>query len=171
MQINFTWIKNKKSVYLISKNKKPNDMSYLEQQLKKLEEVASNPNLNGGIYKSLALFISTSDELLKKQEVLGNTAVGLGISKEDVFRELESIRVNFEKSFGFVLEASDNFGSKFESRKNSPSTGPKFRRQLAKFMESYRGKFLVQKWWAWIIYSRFILLFLLNPQNASQIHV
>ena len=120
-------------------------MSYLEQQLKKLEEVASNPNLNGGIYKSLALFISTSDELLKKQEVLGNTAVGLGISKENVFRELESIRVNFEKSFGFVLEASDNFGSKFESRKSSPSTGPKFRRQLAKFMESYRGKFLVQK--------------------------
>ena len=120
-------------------------MSYFEQQLKKLEEIASNPNLNGGIYMSLSLFISTSDELIKKKDLIKDTRTGFGISKEDAFREIESIRVNFEKTFGFALEASDNFGSKFESRRNSPSTSGKFRKNLSKFMESYRGKFLVQK--------------------------
>ena len=120
-------------------------MSYFEQQLKKLEEIASNPNLNGGIYMSLSLFISTSDELIKKKDLIKDTGSGFGISKEDAFREIESIRVNFEKTFGFTLETSDNFGSKFETRRNSPSTSAKLRKNLAKFMESYRGKFLAQK--------------------------
>ena len=120
-------------------------MSYFEQQLKKLEEIASNPNLNGGIYMSLSLFISTSDELLKKKDLIKDAGSGFGISKEDAFREIESIRVNFEKTFGFALETSDNFGSKFETRRNSPSTSAKLRKNLTKFMESYRGKFLAQK--------------------------
>ena len=67
-------------------------MSYLEQQLKKLEEIARNPNLNGGVYTSFSLFLSISDDLIEKKGVSKSSATSLGISDEILAKELESIR-------------------------------------------------------------------------------
>ena len=117
-------------------------MSYLLQQLKKLDEIARNPNSNGGIFKSFSMFISISDELLKRKEVFIAKASEDGKCGESIFGELESIRNKFVETFGFELESGINFGSKFESAKNSPARGPKFRKNLSKLMESYKGKFL-----------------------------
>jgi hypothetical protein len=118
-------------------------MSYLFDQLKKLDGIAQNPNLNGGVYNSFSLFISISDGLLEKKETFSTKTLETGTSCETIFRELDSIRNKFNEKFGFSIEErSTNFGSKFESSKNSPSKGRKFCRNLSEFMQSYRGKFL-----------------------------
>jgi len=118
-------------------------MSYLFDQLKKLDGIAQNPNLNGGVYNSFSLFISISDGLLERKETFSTKTLETGTSCETIFRELDSIRNKFNEKFGFSIEKrSTNFGPKFESSKNSPSKSRKFCRNLSEFMQSYRGKFL-----------------------------
>jgi hypothetical protein len=118
-------------------------MSYLFDQLKKLDGIAQNPNLNGGVYNSFSLFISISDRLLERKETFSSKTLETGTSCETIFRELNSIRNKFNEKFGFRIEDhSTNFGPKFEASKNSPSRSRKFCKNLSEFMQSYKGKFL-----------------------------
>jgi hypothetical protein len=118
-------------------------MSYLFDQLKRLDEIAQNPNLNGGIYKSFSLFVSITDELLERKEIFSTKTLENGKNCEDIFRELESMRDKFAEKIGFKLTVNgNNFGPKFESAKNSPGRSRKFCKNLSSFMQSYKGKLL-----------------------------
>lgn len=134
-------------------------MNYLDSKLKKLEEIASNPNLNGGVYKSFSLFISIADDILKNRNIPVKSFSELGISEENVYKDLEDIRMNFEKKFGFALENNDDFGAKFQKRKSTPATGRKFTKDLSKFLESYQKHFIwFKKLKSVKYYSRFYVL-------------
>lgn len=119
-------------------------MTYLEQQLKSLEEIATNPNLNGGLYLSFKLFIELSDKLLENNGAVINATKAEGIDAESLIQELRSIRANFSKTFDFELETSYPFGDKFTKKRTSRYNGHKFRKQLSNFIQSYRGHFLMK---------------------------
>ncbi len=115
-------------------------MNYINENLKKLCEIARNPNLNGGVWNSFYLFISVSDELLRNRGIIENTN-----SKEEfneIIKNLESIREKFKSVFGFELEKTAWYGQKFESLKNSKFDAHKFRKKLFLFMRSYMDCFL-----------------------------
>lgn len=118
-------------------------MSYLLDQLKKLDGIAQNPNLNGGVYNSFSLFITISNELLKSEGTFSTQTSDKDKSYDAIFRELHSIKNKFNEKFGFCYdELSTDYGQKFQALRNSPSKSRKFCKNLSEFMQSYKGKFL-----------------------------
>lgn len=106
------------------------------KKLQNLEDIASNPNLRGGIWVSFRLFVYVSDELLENKELLEQPLVK-NHSNKDLIQELESIRKRFENEFGFRLE----YDKKFETLKKSKSESHKFKAKICDFLQSYRHHF------------------------------
>jgi hypothetical protein len=117
-------------------------MDYINDNLRKLEEIARNPNLNGGVCNSFYLFVSISDKLLQKKSLFYYRNKGEGSGNEEIIKALESIRGNFESVFGFRLSGSAKLGDKFESKKNDKKESHKFRNKLSKYIKSYANSFL-----------------------------
>ena len=116
-------------------------MDYLTQMLQNLEDIAKNPNLNNGIWVSFDLFIKFSDGLLRNKEKFQTSSTYKKHSDEELIHELEGIRKNFEKEFGFRLSTNNGQNPKFESLKNGRQSH-KFKKRIFEFLQSYRGKFL-----------------------------
>jgi len=116
-------------------------MNYLTRMLENLEDIATNPNLNNGVWVSFWLFIKFSDDLLKNKELFKSSTDYRKHTDEEIIKELESIRVNFEKEFGFRLATNNGRNPKFESLKNGKQSH-KFKAKLCKFIQSYRYHFL-----------------------------
>lgn len=112
-------------------------MNHIEKNLKTLEEIASNPNLRGGLWNSFSLFISISDDLLDKEALLKNALHGA----DETISELKSIKEKFSKTFGFNLESGNGFGDKFIKMKNNPRESHKSRKKLTNFIQSFKGHF------------------------------
>ena len=112
-------------------------MDYLTEMLQNLESIATNPNLNGGIWNSFVLFIKFSDYLLKNKDLLQNSDLNTNHTNEEVIIELKSIRENFEKEFGFRLNESN----RFEIMKNGRQSH-KFKAKLCKFIQNYKNHFI-----------------------------
>ena len=123
-------------------------MGKLIQKLNQLEEISNNPNLNGGVWNSLNLFISTSDGILKgvycihaKFNKMDDDFNELSIPEErksEILNDLISIRTQLQQKCG-IKQNTD-----LEKKKNSRCNGHKFRAQVSKFLESYKGRFLVE---------------------------
>ena len=116
-------------------------MDYITQMLENLENIAANPNLNGGVLNSLRLFIEISDGLLKNKEKFQASSTYKKHSDEELIQELENIRKNFEKEFGFKLSSNNGKNPRFESLKNSHQS-QKFKKRISEFLRNYKGKFL-----------------------------
>jgi len=116
-------------------------MDYLTQMLQNLENIATNPNLNGGVWNSFQLFIKISDGLVRNKEKFQTSPTYKKHSDEELIQELESIRTNFEKEFGFKLSLNNGKTPKFESLKNCHQS-QKFKKRIFEFLQSYKGKFL-----------------------------
>ena len=116
-------------------------MDYLKQMLQNLEDIATNPNRNGGIWVSFQLFIKFSDGLLRHKEQFETSSTYRKHTNEELIKELKSIRENFEKEFGFKLSGNNSRNTRFEILKNG-SQSHKFKAKLSKFMQNYRYHFL-----------------------------
>ena len=112
-------------------------MNQLTKMLNNLEEITSNPNLNGGVWNSFQLFIKFSDYLLKYKKLLQNSDLGTKHTNEELIKELENIRENFEMEFGFRLNESN----KFEAMKNGRQSH-RFKAKLYNFIQSYKNHFI-----------------------------
>ena len=115
-------------------------MDYLTQMLQNLEDIATNPNRNGGIWISFQLFIKFSDGLLRNKELL-RTSPNYKEQSENLVKELESIRKNFTKEFGFRLGTNNDLNERFEIMKNGKQSH-KFKARLCKFIQSYKNHFI-----------------------------
>lgn len=116
-------------------------MDSLTKNLQELEVIIANPNLKGGIWESFRLFIRISDGLLKNKEQFLTSSTYKKHSNEELIEELESIRINFEKEFGFRLSSNSGLNPRFESLKKGQQSH-KFKKKILEFLQSYRGKFL-----------------------------
>ena len=116
-------------------------MNRLTEMLQNLENIAANPNLNGGIWASFELFIKFSDDLLRKKELFKISKDYRRHTDEELIKELESIRENFEKEFGFKLSTNNAQNPKFNALKGGQQSH-KFKAKLCKFIQSYRYHFL-----------------------------
>lgn len=112
-------------------------MGKLIQKLNQLEEISNNPNLNGGVWNSLNLFISTSDGILKGNDDFNELSIPEE-RKSEILNDLISIRTQLQQKCG-IKQNTD-----LEKKKNSRCNGHKFRAQVPKFLESYKGRFLVE---------------------------
>lgn len=117
-------------------------MDYINDNLKKLDEIAKNPNLNGGVCYSFYLFVSISDKLLQKKSLFDRRNNNEESNNDEIIKTLESIRGNFGSVFGFKLLGTDRLGDKFESKKNDRKESHKFRKKLSQYMKSYANRFL-----------------------------
>jgi len=118
----------------------PMNTIYLSKKLKQLEEIAANPNAKNGIWNSFSLFISISDEILESLKDFNGNIIPQAAS-ENVIKNLQSIRAEFEKNCGVKLE-TNNLGQKFENAKNNVAKAHKFKAQISKFLKGYQGQFL-----------------------------
>lgn len=109
-------------------------MEIQTRRLQRLESIVENPNLNGGVWESFKNFIIISDKILEEKD-------SFSIS-DRIVGELESIRKNFEKTFGFKLECSRTFWNQIQQQKEIKSTAHKFKAKLSKFMYGYKCCFI-----------------------------
>ena len=112
-------------------------MITLEEKLNQLNEISNNPNLNGGIWNSLNLFISTSDAILKDSESFDKLSIPEE-RKTEIMNNLISIRTELQQKCGV------KGGADLEKKKNSRCNGHVFKSKVSKFLESYKGRFLVE---------------------------
>lgn len=109
------------------------------ENLKKLDEISCNPNLNGGVWNSFKIFLSTSDEIIKYIYDIDKLPLSEEL-KNRITNDIKSIRGNFEKEFGIKLEEKSP-GIKFERAKSSKCNAHKFRTKVSNFLQSYEGHF------------------------------
>ena len=110
-------------------------MDILIHRLQRLESIAENPNLNGGVWESFRNFIIISDIILEEKDSFAKGG-------ERIIGELESIRKNFEKTFGFKLECSRTFWNQIQRERDTQRSAHKFKAKLSKLMNSYKSRFI-----------------------------
>ena len=118
-------------------------MTLVTDSLRKLNEISCNPNLNGGVWNSFSLFLSTSDEILKNTDDIERLPISEEL-KNKIINDVENIRYKFEKEFGIQL-GEKTPGQKFERAKNSKVNAHKFRSKVSSFLQQYKGHFTLEE--------------------------
>ena len=116
-------------------------MKRLTEMLQNLDCIASNPNLNGGVWNSFQLFIEFSDYLLQNKDLLQNLESNTKHTNEELIQELENIRENFTKEFGFRLGTNNGLNERFEVMKNGRQSH-KFKAKISNFMQNYKNRLI-----------------------------
>lgn len=111
-------------------------MSTLTENLSILEGIAKNPNLYGGVWSSLNLFLTTSAKLTVNTGDFDELSLPEE-KKLALIKEIQDIRSDFYRICGVKDSAN------FERRKNSRCEGHRFKQLVSKFLQSYKGHFLI----------------------------
>lgn len=106
-------------------------------KLKLLSEISDNPNLNGGVWSSLNLFMSTANEIVQNDKEFKEINIS-DQKKSEILNELSEIRAQLLKKCG-LKQISD-----LERKKNSRCNGHVFKSKVSKFLQSYRNHFDVE---------------------------
>jgi len=113
-------------------------MSVLTKNLSLMEDIAKNPNMNGGVWNSLDLFLSAAAEI--NSNISDFDKLSLSEEKKTaMIDEIQKIRSDFYQKCGV------NDTTNLDKKKNSRCYGHKFKAQVSKFLLSYRGHFLVEE--------------------------
>jgi hypothetical protein len=113
-------------------------MSVLTKNLSLMEEIAKNPNLNGGIWNSLDLFLSAAAEITLNISDFDKLSLPEE-KKTAMIDEIQKIRSDFHEKC--KVKDAENL----ERKKNSRCDGHRFKAQVSKFLQSYRGHFLIEE--------------------------